>query len=87
MCASYAVQKASLEVLKDTMENDPHEICQSYSGYAYSKGLKVKAMSSSTFAAPNAFTDDFFTEYCTPVTFVSDNGKQFIAEKFLAEQR
>lgn len=49
---------------------------------AYSKWLEVKPTTTTTAAATIALMDDLFTAHGSPVTVVSDNGRQFVAEEF-----
>ncbi|XP_031338167.1 uncharacterized protein K02A2.6-like [Photinus pyralis] len=49
---------------------------------AYSKWLEVRPTTSTTATATITILDDLFTAYGVPVTVVSDNGRQFIADDF-----
>ncbi|XP_030767695.1 uncharacterized protein K02A2.6-like [Sitophilus oryzae] len=49
---------------------------------AYSKWVEVKPTTLTTATSTIAIMDNLFTAYGTPITVVSDNGRQFIAEEF-----
>lgn len=50
---------------------------------AYSKWVEVKATNSTTSTAVISIMDELFAAYGSPVTVVSDNGRQFVSEEFV----
>lgn len=49
---------------------------------AYSKWVEVKTTNTSTSTATIAMLDELFAAYGSPITVVSDNGRQFVSEEF-----